>query len=200
MMQEFSQRTIDELNQKKLFKLLLPPFQSFLESNVDKEIEKTRFAIYKSADARKNHRQPGNTDTEQLLQKAREIDQEFLRKASSLSSAINIQYHDIERIRKNRIDRLLGAAYHILKKWEDVPQFRVVVAGLYTRKQFHTLLYDILSLYIDETRILSNSVKIPRNLSFVRDSLLQTIHSVMEKVAEELAIELTGKIYKDRGL
>jgi len=196
MMREFSQRTIDRLGRNKLFKLLLPTFQSFLTININKEIEKNRFAIYQSADALKNGLQPDDTDTQLLLKKAREIDEEFLRKANSLSSAIDIRYQDIERVRRKRIERLLQSSYQILNKWQEVPRIRAVIANIYDQKQFYTLLHDILGLYIDETKILSHSVKIPHALFFVRDSVLQTVHSVMAEVAEELAIELTNRVYR----
>jgi len=198
MMREFSQRTIDKLSQNRLFKLLLPTFESFLLININKEIEKNRYAICQSADALKNGRQPDDMDTQFLLKKAREIDEEFLQKANSLSSAINIQYQDIERVRRKRIEHLLQSSYRILNKWQDIPQIRVVIASLFGQKQFHILLHDILGLYIDETKILSNSVKIPHALFFVRDSILQAIHSVMAEVAEELASELTNRIYITR--
>jgi len=199
MMREFNQRTIDRLSQNKLFKLLLPAFKSFLLININKEIEKNRYAIIQSADALKNGRQPDDADTQLVLKKAREIDKEFLQKANSLSSAINIRYQDIEQARKKRIERLLQSGYLILNKWQDIPRIRVVIASLFDRKQFHILLNDILGLYIDETKILSNSVKIPHTLFFVRDSVLQTIHSVMAEVAEDLATELTNKIYRKQG-
>jgi len=200
MMREFSQRTIDRLSRNRLFKLLLPTFKSFLTININKEIEKNRFAIYQSADALKNGLQPDDTDTQLLLKKAREIDEEFLRKANSLSSAINIRYDAIEQVRKKRIERLLQSSYQILNKWQDTPRIRVVIASIFDRKQFHILLRDILSLYIDETKILSNSVKIPHALFFVRDSVLQTIHSVMAEVAEELACELTSRVYREQDI
>ena len=198
MMREFSQRTIDRLGRNKLFKLLLPTFESFLLFNINKEIEKNRYAICQSADTLKNGRQPDDTDTQLLLKKAREIDEEFLQKANSLSSAINIRYQDIEQVRRKRIELLLQSSYRILNKWQDIPQIRVVIASLFDQQQFHILLHDILGLYIDETKILSNSVKIPHALFFVRDSVLKTIHSVMAEVAEELASELTNRIYITR--
>ena len=198
MMREFSQRTIDRLGRKRLFKLILPAFEPFLLININKEIEKNHYAIYQSVDALKHRRQPDDSDTKLLLKKAREIDEEFLRKANALSSAINIRYQDIERVRRKRIEHLLQSSYRILNKWQDIPQIRVVIASLFDQKQFHILLHDILSLYIDETKILSNSVKIPHALFFVRDSILQTIHSVMAEVAEELATELTDRVYRKR--
>ncbi len=200
MMREFSQRTIDRLSRNRLFKLLLPTFKSFLTININKEIEKNRYAIYQSAEVLKNGRRPDDSDTKLLLKKAREIDEEFLRKANSLSSAINIQYDAIEQVRKKRIERLLQSSYQILNKWQDTPRIRVVIASIFDRKQFHLFLRDILSLYIDETKILSNSVKIPHALFFVRDSVLQTIHSVMAEVAEELASELTSRVYREQDI
>ena len=44
--------------------------------------------------------------------------------------------------------------------------------------------------------MLSRSVHIPQPFHFARDSLSETVHTVMAGVAEGLAGELTGKVYR----
>lgn len=196
MMREFSQRTITGLKGHKLFRFILPPFKSFLEINLDKEIDKQREIIFCAMEAMKLGQPPADTYTNKLLQKARQIDQAFLHKAAAISSAIDIQYHEIDQIRQRRIEHLIAAIFQILVTWKNTIKFREVIAELYNRNQFQLLLREILHLYIMETKILSNSVKIPRKLSRFSDSLKETVHTVMENVADELVIDLTNKVYK----
>lgn len=198
MMREFSQRTVIGLKEYKLFKFLLPPFKSFLEINLDKEIDKQREIILCAMEAMKLDRPPADIYTHQLLQKARQIDQIFLHKASSISSAIDIPYHEIDQIRQRRIEHLIEAIYQILVEWKDTVKFRAVIAELYNRDQFQLFLKEILHLYIMETKILSNSVKIPLKLSRFSDSLKETVHTVMKNVADELVPDLTSKVFKNQ--
>ena len=114
LMREFSERTISGLRKHSLFKLILPAFKSFLEINLDKEIEKHREVITIASEALKQGRTPSGADTERLLKKSSEIDQAFLHKAAALSSAIDIHYREINPIRRRRIEYLIDTNYRIL--------------------------------------------------------------------------------------
>ena len=196
MMREFSNRTATGLKEYKLFKLILPPFKSFLQINLDKEIDKHQEVIACAMTAVHAGQAPDHTDTDRLLRRAREIDQGFLQKAHSLSAAINIDYPAIDRVRQRRIELVIAAAYQVLARWQGKTPLRKVIAGLYTREQYRLLLREILQLYIEETRVLSKSVKIPRHLARFSDSLINTVHTVMQRVADQLVLELTDKIYQ----
>lgn len=196
MMQAFSQRTAAGLARHSLFGLLLPAFQSFLDINVRKEIEKDRRILATAAAALKAGRTPDATDAQRLLREARDIDQAFLRQAAIFPVAINIHYGDIEPTRLKRIERLLDLSYRLLAPWQNTPRFRVAAATAYTREQFHSALHEILRLYALETKMLSNSVRIPQLFTLARDKLTGTIYSVMETTADELASELTRKVYR----
>jgi hypothetical protein len=196
MMQEFSARTIKRLEEHSLFKLLLPVFRSFLEINVRKEIEKDRLAIMHAAAAQRAGGTPGQTDLEALLQEAREIDQRFLREAAVFPVNIRIEYRDIEQFRRRRIEMLLAAAHALLVRWEATPRFRSAVAALYTRGEFEALLREIMQIYGAETRALSHSVRIPSIFNIARDSLSDTVYSVMTGVATDLAGELSRQVYR----
>jgi hypothetical protein len=196
MMQEFSRRTAEGLRDHALFRLLLPAFQSFLDINVRKEVEKDRLVISSAAAAHRAGRAPDASDTQRLLQQARDIDQAFLRQAALFPIAISIQYSDIEQIRQRRIQHLLDLAYRLFVQWENTPRLRIAIANIYDREQFRPALREIFHLYGLETKMLSHSVRIPQVFTLAREKLAQTIYSVMETAAEELASELTRQVYR----
>ena len=196
MMQEFSTRTAAGLADYTLFRLLLPAFRAFLDINVRKEIEKDRLVILHAAAAQRAGSAPQEADIQQLLQQAREIDQQFLQQAAVFPVSIHIEYRDIEEFRRRRIERLLELAGRLLAQWQVTPRFRAVVASLYDPDAFRALLREILELYSAETKMLSHSVHIPQIFNFARDSLSETVHTVMISVANGLADELTHKVYR----
>lgn len=199
MMREFSQRTVTGLSEYKLFRLLLPPFKSFLEFNLDKEIDKHGEVVKCALEAVKQGQPPDDLYTDRLLQRAREIDQAFLQKANMFSSALDIHYHEINPIRQRRFEYLLEVNYLVLLRWQDNPNIRNVIYGLYKPDEFRFFLLEILYLYIRETRLLSHSVKIPRRLSSVRTTLIDTVNKVMKNTAEGLVNDLTNTVYKYHG-
>ena len=196
MMQEFSTRTAARLGDHTLFRLLLPTFRAFLDINVRKEIEKDRLVIMHAAAAQRAGSAPQEADIQKLLQQAREIDRQFLQQAAVFPVSIHIEYRDIEEFRRRRIERLLELAGRLLAQWEVTPRFRAAVAGLYAPDEFRALLREILELYSAETKMLSRSVHIPQIFNFARDSLSETVHTVMVGVAKGLAGELTHKVYR----
>ncbi len=196
MMQAFSRRTVERLTRHTLFGLALPAFQSFLDINVRKEIDKDRRVIVAAAEALRAGRAPDISDTEQLLHEARGIDQAFLQQAAPFPLAIDIRYPDIEPTRRQRIECLLAMSYRLLAHWQSTPRFRQAVAQAYARKQFHTALGKILHLYALETKALNRSVRLPTFASLARDKLAETIYLEMEVIAGQLASELTDKAYR----
>jgi hypothetical protein len=196
MMREFSARTIRRLEDHSLFRLLLPVFRSFLEINVHKEIDKDRLAILHAATVQRAGGTPGPADVETLLQQAREIDQRFLRDAAVFPVNIRIEYRDIESFRRRRVEMLLAASHALFARWEVTPRFREAVALLYSRGEFEALLREVMQLYGAETRALSRSVRIPSIFNLARDSISETVNSVMTGVAADLAGELTRQVYR----
>jgi hypothetical protein len=194
MMQEFSTRTAVRLGDYTLFRLLLPVFRAFLDINVRKEIEKDRLVI--ACAAQHAGGAPPEAEVLHLLQQAREIDQKFLQQAAVFPVSIHIEYRDIEQIRRRRIERLLALAGRVLAQWQATPRFRAAVMQLYSRAEFATLLREILELYGAETKMLSRSVSIPQIFFTARDSLSETVHTVMVSVAKDLAAELARQVYR----
>ncbi len=196
MLQAFSQRTVEGLKSHTLFRLALPPFQSFLDINLSKEVEKDRTVITRAFELHQSAIQPGPDHVATLLQEARKIDQTFLRKATVFPIDIQIQYQDIEQYRQQRIELLLQTSYRIFNQWQDVNSFRKAIYELYNEKQFQDLLHNLLRLYARETRMLSRSVRLPSLLSLARDSVTQTITDVMQQAAEVLARSLARSVYR----
>ena len=196
MMQEFSTRTAARLGDYTLFRLLLPAFRAFLDINVRKEIEKDRLVILHAAAAQRAGSAPQEADIQRLLQQAREIDRQFLQQATVFPVSIHIEYRDIEQFRRRRIERLLELAGRLLAQWEVTPRFRAAAASLYAPDEFQARLREILELYSAETKMLSRSVHIPQIFNFARDSLSETVHTVMVSVAQGLAGEFTHKVYR----
>ena len=197
-MHEFSKRTVEGLKNHKLFRLMLPAFTSFLKINVDKEIEKDRQIILRARSLQLENRPPSEDDVEGLLRNFREIDRKFLSDISSLASSIVIHYDKIELYRKSRINKSLDLTYGIFRQWDRAHGFRSAITSRYNMAEFDTLIRNIFDLYINETRMLSESVKIPGKLRFARDAIIRKIGSVMSTVAAELTQEISQQVFVDK--
>lgn len=196
MLRAFSRRTVEGLKRYPLFKLMLPPFQSFLEINVKKEIEKDKQAILCAAKALQSQQPPDDTDVKNLLRQARDIDLDFLQQAQMFPISFNIHYEDIEPYRQQRIERLLDLSYNMLKQWQKTPRFSAAISKLYNEEQYCQRLNEILQLYAMETRGLSRSIRLPHLIGLAKDALVETIGTVMNQEARALAISLTRKVYQ----
>lgn len=199
MMEEFSRRTTEGLKRHTLFRLMLGPFESFLSINVRKEVEKDRQIILQAASLSSAAQFPTQQDIQRLTESARAIDQNFLTQAAGFPINITINYHDIEPVRRQRIQRIMAESHALFRQWQNPIRLRTALAERYDAQQFRKLLYDILHLYSLETRLLSNSIRMPGVLTIARDSVARTVFEVMEAVAGQLAAELTGRLYRRSG-
>lgn len=196
MMETFSKRTVEGLKSYTLFRLALPAFQSFLDLNVGKEVEKDRMVIARAAKVYQSGTRPDSVHVAALLQEARDIDKSFVRKAAVFPINIQIQYQDIEHYRQQRIELQLQTSYRIFSQWQDMSSFRAAVNELYNEAQFRDLLHEILRLYAMETRMLSHSVHLPRLITPARDAVTQIITKVMEHEAKALVKTLVHTVYR----
>ena len=196
MLEEFSRRTTQGLKQHTLFRLMLGPLQSFLEINVNKEIEKDRQVILLAASLARDDRFPTQLDVQRLLAMSRDIDRAFLQQAAVFPVNIAIDYQDIDPLRQQRIQCLLNESHQLLYQWRNMTCLRNALAVLYDAEQFRKLLFDILHLYTLETKMLSQTVRMPAVLSFATESLTQTVSVVMESVARQLSNELSARLYR----
>lgn len=198
MMESFSERTVQGLAQHTLFRLALPPFQSFLDINVSKEVEKDRRVITRAGQLHEAGTRPEAGHVSALLGEAREVDESFVRKAAVFPININIQYHDIEHYRRQRIELMLNTSHRLLGLWQQARSFRSAVGEAYDAAGFQELLHNILGLYAMETRSLSRSIRLPGLISMARDAVTQTITDVMEQEAKSLSQSLANRIYRRR--
>ena len=196
MLEEFSRRTTQGLEQHTLFRLMLGPLHTFLEINVNKEVEKDRQVILHAASLVQAGTFPTQQDIQHLLAMARDIDRDFLHDIAVFPLNISIDYHEIEPIRQQRIKSLLNESHHFFRLWQTMSCLRNAVAIQYEAQQFAKLLFDMLHLYSQETRLLSHSVRMPGVLAIARDSLTQTVYVVMESVARQLSQELAARLYR----
>ena len=196
MMEAFSRQTIAELQQHTLFKLMLPVFNTFLQLNVSKEIEKDCQVIQRAAELYQSGHTPADDDVRELLQQSKTIDQTFLRDVSAFPIAIHIDYADIEKVRQQRIECLLRESHRIMTQWSGTPRITLAITSLYDHHEFNAIVYDILHLYSLETQQLSRSVRMPSLLFIARDALTQTVSITMETVVKRLAAEVTERVYR----
>lgn len=196
MLEEFSRRTTQGLKQHTLFRMMLGPLRSFLDINVNKEVEKDRQVILHAASLVQAGKYPTQQDIQHLLGLARNIDQAFLQQVMVLPIDLNIHYQDIEPIRQQRIQSLLHESHQLFRQWQTMTCLRNALAMMYDTPQFAKLLFDVLHLYSLETKLLSHSVRLPGLIAFARESLTQTLYLVMESVARQLSQELAGRLYR----
>lgn len=196
MLEEFSRRTTQGLKQHTLFRMMLGPLHTFLDINVNKEVEKDKQVILHAASLVQADKYPTQQDIQHLLSLARNIDQAFLQEALMLPVEFNLQYQEIEPIRQQRIQSLLHESHQLFRLWQDMTCLRNATAVMFDAPQFAKLLFDIMHLYSLETKLLSHSVRLPGLLAIARESLTQTIYVVMESVARQLSQELAGKLFR----
>ena len=194
VMREFSHRTTKVLETHTLFRLSFSLFRSLLEHNVQKEIAKDELVIRHTAQVLLADKPAEAVDHQALYKKSVEIDSAFLRHAAFLPIRINIPYGAIEPVRKRRIDGLSLATYHVLERWHAHGRFRNAVSGLYSNSELRQRITEILHLYSLETQILTETVRLPLNIG--RKTLTTQLLETMEHVGEDLAEELTTRIYK----
>ena len=93
---------------------------------------------------------------EELLQKAREIDREFIARLERFPLVrLRIRYEDVEPVRRRRIEHLLEAAAALARApWRGI---RPAARACYSRAEFEALLHEHLRLYAAEVHALSRS-------------------------------------------
>lgn len=195
MIEQLSLRTQTSLDGYKLFRHLLPSFSEFFELNLSKEVRKDSLVIRHAATAQALGTPPDSGDVEKLLHAARKIDREFTRQITPLPIRIDIQYDDIEPVRKTRFRLLLDESYRLFVQLEITPGFRVAVREIYSGEEFRILICYMLHLYTVETRLLNRSVVIPLPLHPLKDAMTSAINSVMEREAVQLGEEITRRVY-----
>lgn len=195
MMYEFSKRCIKQIKNHFVLKPLISLFRDFLEDNVSKEIEKDRLIIQNAAKAFNRSDNINDLDIEEIFELTKEIDREFVEKVLSKPISIDVRYDDIGDIRKKRIKHISATVFELLSNWKDVMPFSDLVRITYKEKRFQEIITEILHLYNLETKVLSNSIKIPGNK--LKRLLEVKIFKTMEEASLNIADEFTRRIFKN---
>jgi hypothetical protein len=169
--------------------------QDFLEENVLKEIEKDELIIKETATVFDDGNDVVKVDVDDIFEKTKDIDKEFVNKVSILPLLIDIRYDDIKDIRKKRIQIMSQTVFDLLSHWEDSTPFVSIIRGAYTEEHFKEIIGELLHLYSLETRTLSNSVNLLPPVNIARKFFTTTIFNTMEEITEGLAFDFTKKVF-----
>lgn len=194
-MHTFSSRTINNLKHQTFFKILMPSISKFLDENVEKEIKKDSLAISLIFDAYELEKKVSQKEFDNIVEKTKKIDEEFLRKTRSLPVSLTIPYSEIEELRRKRLELIAKFVCTILNHWIDEEPLYTVIRLAYKREDFKKIILKILHLYNLETKVLSASVKLPLFLKTAKDSLSKALYDAMESVAKEISEEWTSKVF-----
>lgn len=196
LLRAFSRQTTERLNDRLPVRMALSWLEHFLAQNVAKEVRKDSLVIRRAGAALASAGQPGAEAVRELLAATHEIDKAFLRNVAGIPVGIVIRHDEIEPIRRQRIERLLQVAYHVLQSGQTAPNLRSALQGAYPRAELERLIQDLMRLYAQETRALSRSLHMPMLLAPLRDRLTRTLYEVMTEAAVALARQAAAAVYR----
>lgn len=195
LMHTFSSRTIDNLKHQTFFRILIPVLSEFLDENVEKEIKKDSLAIKLIFNAYKLEKKVSPAEFESIIEKTKRIDQEFLAKTRSLPISLTIPYHEIEDLRRKRMELIARFVCTILNHWMDEDSLYGAVKLAFKKEEFRKIIYKILHLYNLEAEALSETVRLPLFLKKAHKSISKALYNTMESVAKEIAEEWSSRVY-----
>jgi hypothetical protein len=196
ILHEFSNRYIEKLNGYIMFKLIRPFILGFMEENVQKEITKDRMIIECAVSAFGQGQNAFDLDLDEIFERTKEIDSEFIKKISSLPIYLDVRYEEIESVRKERIQVMARTVFELLGHWNNKRSFIAVVMDTYTEDRFRNVMYSILHLYNLETEVLGNSIIMMSHIPGSKYSLAHKLYKIMEETAVEVVLEYAYRIYK----
>ncbi len=189
ILEAYSLRTTQALRGALPLRLALPHLEPLLARNVAKEVRKDALVIRCAADALVAGAPPGGAGVDSLLALGRAIDGDFLAKVGRFPVGIVVRYDEILPLRRQRIERLLEAAYRILDAWRAGRGLREALRACYAQAELESLLARMLRLYAMETRALSRAVRLPALLRPAQDAIGQRLFAIMDAQGERLARE-----------
>lgn len=169
-------------------RLALPALESFLAENVEKEVRKDARVIRCAAAAVGAGSRPAAEAVRQLLVAARDTDREFLARVERFPVRIDVPYHEIEPLRRRRIELGLELAYRILDAWNRGEKTRAVVS----RGELASRVRTLLDLYAQEVLALSRAVGLPAPLALVRERIAERLRAEMSDVARAMTARLAA--------
>ena len=198
ILEAYSRRTTQALRATLPLRLALPHLEPLLARNVAKEVRKDALAIRCAADALAAGARPGQGTLDELLAQGRAIDGDFLARVGKVPIGIVVRYDEILPLRRQRIERLLGAAYRILDAWRVGRGLREALRACYPQAELESLLAGVLRLYAMETRALSRAVRLPALLRPAQDAIGQRLFGIMDAEAARLARDAARGAYRTR--
>ena len=168
---------------------------SYLEANIAKEADKDKLIIEHAASAVASGKRMENADIENIFQRTKEVDHEFVKKLLLPSLSINVHYDEIGPVRKERIAFLSRAVEDVLNSWGAAPDFSGAVKKTCDRNRFRYTIATLLHLYNEETRMLSGSIRFLPPFNKAMDLFIETLVETMEDVKEDLADACTISVF-----
>jgi hypothetical protein len=196
ILRAYSRRTVEALRAALPLRLALPHLERTLALNVGKEIRKDALVIQRAAELVAAARAPGRDDLQPLYDESKRIDREFLAQSRAFPVGIVLRYGEIAPVRLARIERLLDAACGILRAWPREGGARAALRSSFGRTELERLLQELLSLYAEETRLLSHAAQLPGFLAPARERIAHKLLETMQHVAVRLAADLAGLVHR----
>ncbi|MGA7984437.1 MAG: hypothetical protein WCA01_04580, partial [Burkholderiales bacterium] len=100
-----------------------------------------------------------------------------------------LRYDEILPLRRQRVERMVEAAYRILDAWRAGRGLRAALRACYAQAELESLLAGMLRLYAMETRALSRAVRLPALLRTAQDAIGQRLFAIMDEQGARLARE-----------
>lgn len=192
---KFSNLTLKRLRGISHLVRPLKIFQQHMDINVVKEVEKDRLIVEYACSVFHLGGEIGPTYVEEVFEKTKDVDREYLRKMSLPLLSIELRYEDIADIRKQRIGCLSQAVHNLLSWWDDSGSFEEAVKTTFSARRFQETISDILHLYSLETLKLTGSIKLIPPLRKVMNSFSEALFKAMEESIKEVAEGCVEKIY-----
>ncbi len=196
ILRAYSRRTVEALRAALPLRLALPHLERTLALNVDKEVRKDALVIRRAAESVAAGRAPGRDDLQHLYDESKRVDREFLDQSRAFPVGIVLRYDAIAPVRLARIERLLAAACRILQAWRREGAARAAIRASFGRMELERLLRELLSLYAEETRLLSQAVQLPKLLVPAREKIAHKLLDTMRRVAARLAADLANLVHR----
>ncbi len=187
ILETYSRRTTHALRKALPLRLALPHLEPVLARNVAKEVRKDALVIGRAAQALAAGAPPGRDAVDALLTQSKAIDGDFLARVGGFPVGIVVRYDEILPLRKQRVERLLDAAYAILEAWRDGRRLREALGARYTQAELESLIAGVLRLYAMETRALSRAVRLPALLRPAQDAIGQRLFAIMDAEGASIA-------------
>lgn len=198
IMHEFSALSLEQLKDRSFFCMPLPFLRTYMNANVGKEIDKDRLIIEYAAARFRENRTCCDYDIVEMFDMTKQVDKAFLRKVNVPSLSITIRYEDIASIRKSRIDILSRCVHDLLAHWKDDLPVEDAVRAAYRKQDFQETIAEILHLYNQETKQLSNSLRAFGPFQMAVGAFAGALYRAMEQAAEDLTAAYTRAIYGGR--